>query len=96
MVPIQDILHRIVRDPAFGAGDFVVGYRDRKWRRTVRIPFRRIVLGEGHGFAFDVVGADGGARMIPCHHVREVLRDGKVVWRRRVGGEDEEDEEDGT
>jgi hypothetical protein len=39
MVPIQDILHRIVRDAEFGSGDFVVGYRDRTWNRTVRIPF---------------------------------------------------------
>jgi uncharacterized protein (UPF0248 family) len=39
MVPIQDILHRIVWDAEFGSGDFVVGYRDRTWNRTVRIPF---------------------------------------------------------
>ncbi len=94
MVPIQDILHRIAWDPAFGAGGFVIGYRDRLRGRTVRIPFERIVLGEGRGFSFDVIGADGVARMIPFHRVREVLRDGKIIWRRRVGGEDMNDEDD--
>jgi hypothetical protein len=55
MVPIQDVLHRIVRDAAFGAGSVVIGYRDR---------------------------------------VREVLRDGKLIWRRHVGGKDSIDDDD--
>lgn len=93
MVPIQDILHRIARDPAFGAGGFVIGYRDRARGGTVRIPFERIVLGEGRGFSFDIIGADGVARMIPYHRVREVLRDGKINWHRRVGGEEAADDD---
>jgi uncharacterized protein (UPF0248 family) len=56
MTPIQDILHRIVWDPTFGSGRFVIGYRDRVRGRIVRIPFERIVLATGRGFAFDVVG----------------------------------------
>ncbi|WP_075791633.1 DUF504 domain-containing protein [Massilia putida] len=88
MVPIQDILHRIVWDPGFGGGSFVIGYRDRRRERIVRIPFERVVLGEGSRFSFDVVGRDGVARMIPYHRVREVLRDGEVIWRRRVDSED--------
>jgi len=87
MTPIQDILHRIVWDPAFGSGSFVIGYRDRLRERVVRIPFERVVLGEGSRFSFDVVGCDGVARMIPYHRVREVLRDGKVIWRRHVDSE---------
>jgi uncharacterized protein (UPF0248 family) len=55
----------------------------------VRIPFERVVLGEGSRFSFDVVGRDGVARMIPYHRVREVLRDGVVIWRRRVDSEDQ-------
>jgi uncharacterized protein (UPF0248 family) len=94
MIPIQDILHRIVWDPAFGDGRFVVGYRDRRHADIVRIPFERIVLADGRGFAFDVVGADGVVRMIPYHRVREVRRDGKIIWRRRVGNEENDDEDD--
>jgi uncharacterized protein (UPF0248 family) len=93
MTPIQDILHRIVWDPAFGTGSFVIGYRDRLRERIVRIPFERVVLGEGSRFSFDVVGRDGVARMIPYHRVREVLRDGKVIWRRHVDSEDDADDD---
>jgi uncharacterized protein (UPF0248 family) len=91
MTPIHDVLHRIVWDPAFGAASFVIGYRDRLRDDIVRIPFERVVLGEGRGFSFDVVGRDGVARMIPYHRVREVLRDGKVVWRRHVASEEDAD-----
>jgi len=96
MTPIQDILHRIIWDPAFGNGRFVVGYRDRLRDGIVRVPFERVVLGEGRGFAFDVVGADGVVRMIPYHRVREVRRDGKVIWRRHVGNEKNDDEDDAS
>jgi uncharacterized protein (UPF0248 family) len=92
MIPIQDILHRIAWDPGFGTGSFVIGYRDRLRERIVRIPFERVVLGEGSRFSFDVVGRDGVARMIPYHRVREVLRDGKVIWRRHVDREDDDDD----
>jgi hypothetical protein len=30
--------------------------------------------------------------MIPYHRVREVVRDGKVIWRRRVDREDDDDD----
>jgi len=47
-----------------------------------------------HRIAWDpVFGADGVARMIPYHRVREVLRDGKIIWRRRV---DDEDADEGS
>jgi uncharacterized protein (UPF0248 family) len=94
MTPIQDILHRIAWDPGFGTGSFVIGYRDRLRERIVRIPFERVVLGAGRGFSFDVVGRDGVARMIPYHRVREVWRDGVVIWRRHVGSEDKADDDD--
>ena len=93
MTPIQDILHRIVWDAAFGSGRFVIGYRDRVRGRIVRIPFERIVLATGRGFAFDVVDTDGVARMIPYHRVREVRRDGLVIWRREVGSEENCDDD---
>jgi hypothetical protein len=31
--------------------------------------------------------------MIPYHRVREVLRDGKVIWRRHVDSEDDADDD---
>jgi uncharacterized protein (UPF0248 family) len=94
MTPIQDILHRIAWDPAFGSGSFVIGYLDRLSGRIVRIPFERVVLAPGRGFAFDVVDADGVARMIPYHRVREVRRDGRIIWRRDVASERKDGDDD--
>lgn len=83
MVPIQQILHRIQWDPAFGAASFEIGYLDRKAGGLVRVPFRRVVMATGSNFSFDLVNEDGTARMVPFHRVREVWRDGALVWQRR-------------
>jgi uncharacterized protein (UPF0248 family) len=82
MTPIQDLLHRIQWDPQFGAGSFTIGYYDRVFDRVVRVPFQRLVLERGNHFSFDVISADGFARMVPFHRVREVWRNGELIWRR--------------
>lgn len=84
MPPIQDILHRILWDTDFGNAHFTIGYHDRVWQRVVRISFERIVMEKGQHFSFDLIGRDGVARMIPYHRVREVLRNGEVVWQRET------------
>ena len=84
MTPIQDVLHRILWDPGFGNAHFVVGYYDRVLRRVVRVSFERIILERGQHFSFDLVQRDGEARMIPFHRVREVTRNGELVWQRPV------------
>lgn len=82
MTPIQQILHRIQWDAAFGAADFEIGYLDRKAGRVVRVPFRRVVMATGSHFSFDLVNEDGTARMVPFHRVRAVWRDGALIWER--------------
>ena len=82
MTPIQDILHRILWDNEFGNAEFTIGYHDRVWNRVVRVSFERIVMDKGQHFSFDLIGRDGVARMIPYHRVREVLRNGALVWQR--------------
>lgn len=84
MTPIHELLNRIVWDLEFGNAHFVVGYHDRVFDRIVRITFERINLERGQHFSFEVVGNDGKARMVPFHRVREVLRNGEVIWRRDV------------
>jgi uncharacterized protein (UPF0248 family) len=84
MTPIQDLLHRIQWDPQFGHGDFVVGYYDRVRDSIVRVPFQRLSLATGNHFSFDVIAADGSVRMVPLHRVREVWRDGQLIWQRAV------------
>jgi len=82
MTPIHELLNRIVWDPEFGNADFAVGYYDRVFDRIVRVSFKRIRLERGQHFSFEVVGNDGVARMVPFHRVREVTRNGALIWRR--------------
>lgn len=84
MTPIHELLNRIVWDPGFGNAHFVIGYYDRVFDRVVRISFERIRLEPGRHFSFEAVGKDGVARMIPFHRVREVSRNGQLIWRREA------------
>jgi uncharacterized protein (UPF0248 family) len=84
VIPIQDLLHRIRWDPEFGTGEFELGYEDRVAGRIVRLPLRRVHLERGEHFAFDAVADDGSTHMVPFHRVREVWRDGDLIWRRQT------------
>jgi uncharacterized protein (UPF0248 family) len=87
MTPIHELVHRILWDDAFGNADFVIGYHDRVYKRIVRVSFERIRLEKGQHFGFDLIGRDGEARMVPYHRVREVMRNGVVVWSRPAPNE---------
>jgi uncharacterized protein (UPF0248 family) len=82
MIPIQDLLHRIQWDFEFGKAEFVVGYLDRVSRTVARVPFRRIRFPSGEHFAFEVAEDDGAVHDVPLHRVREVWRDGVLIWHR--------------
>jgi uncharacterized protein (UPF0248 family) len=82
MIPIQDLLHRIQWDPEFGRADFEIGYFDRVARTIVRVPFRRVHFEKGEHFAFEAVEEDGSVHSVPLHRVREIWRNGALVWQR--------------
>jgi uncharacterized protein (UPF0248 family) len=82
VIPIQDLLHRIQWDPEFGNAEFVIGYRDRIANRIVRVPFRRVYLEKGEHFSFETVEDDGTVHTVPFHRVREVWRNGALIWQR--------------
>jgi uncharacterized protein (UPF0248 family) len=82
MIPIQDLLHRIRWDPDLAGSEFVVGYWDRVARAIVRVPFRHIRFETGERFAFEAVEDDGSVHTVPLHRVREVWRDGELIWHR--------------
>lgn len=86
MTPIQQLLHRIQWDPAFGDARFMLGYYDRLADRVVRVPLQRVFLARGAHFSFDVEEEDGTMHMVPFHRVREVWRNGALIWHRKVGG----------
>jgi uncharacterized protein (UPF0248 family) len=84
VIPIRALLDRIRWDPEFGRGDFTLGYYDRVERRVVKVPLARIHLEPGHHFSFTAVAADGSIHEVPFHRVREVYRDGELIWQRPV------------
>ena len=84
MIPIQDLLHRIQWDSEFGKCEFVLGYYDRVEDRIVRVPFRRVHFEQGEHFMFEAVEDDGGVHGVPLHRVREVWRNGELIWHRET------------
>ena len=80
MIPIHQLLARIHWDPAFGRGDFELAYLDRRKVGLVRVPLERVV--SRTAFGFEAEQEDGTVQSIPYHRVREVRRDGEVIWTR--------------
>ena len=82
MVPIHELLARVRWDPDFGRGTWEVAYLDRAMPALVRVPLDELSDTSYGGYAFDVIDEDGVTHTIPYHRVREVWRDGELVWSR--------------
>lgn len=82
MTPLHELLSRIRWDVEFGAARFVLGYYDRVAGRIVRIDLREVSRDAANRSMLDLIDGDGHARSIPLHRVKEVLRNGKLIWRR--------------
>ncbi len=82
MIPIEKLLHRIRWDESFGRGALTIGYLDRVAGGIVRVPFSEVRLVAGPRMALEFVGDDGGLRTVPLHRIREVWRDGVLIWER--------------
>jgi uncharacterized protein (UPF0248 family) len=82
LTPIQDLLHRIQWDPEFAGSAVVIGYYDRVSRGIVRVPFKRVRFATGVHFVLETIEDDGSTHSVPFHRIREVWRDGKLIWQR--------------
>ena len=82
MIPIHALLARIRHDPQFGRGKWEIAYLDRVRASLVRVPLDEVRTQAHIGFVFEVTDEDGIARSVPYHRVRQVWRDGKIVWSR--------------
>ncbi|UCC57307.1 MAG: DUF504 domain-containing protein [Gammaproteobacteria bacterium] len=82
MMPIHELLNRIRWDTKFGQADFEIGYYDRVEDRIIHVPMREIFFETGDHFAFDLYDKEGELHSIPLHRVKEVFRNGELIWHR--------------
>ncbi len=88
MTPIHELLSRIRWDKEFGQGEFEIGYYDRLEDVVQRVALKEVAFPEDDRHTFQIVDESGLARRIPFHRVREVVKDGHVIWRRPAVGTD--------
>jgi uncharacterized protein (UPF0248 family) len=87
MIPIHELLSRIRWDASFAKGRFVIGYWDRLAGRVLRADLREISWDVDNPTFFDLVDEEGLVHSIPFHRVREVWRDGSLIWPRHPAGD---------
>jgi uncharacterized protein (UPF0248 family) len=82
MQPIDKLLNRIKWDREFGAAVFEIGYYDRLDAAIVRIPLADLLFEPGNKEFFFLRNEKEVYRRIPLHRVREVYRNGELIWQR--------------
>jgi uncharacterized protein (UPF0248 family) len=85
MIPIHELLSRIRWDKEFGQGRFEIGYFDRYEGVIQRVSLQEVTFPETAHHTFIVVDEAGQTHRIPFHRVREVVKDGQVIWQRPPG-----------
>ena len=48
----------------------------------MRVPLERVVFHPEDRFGFQAVEEDGSVHSVPYHRVRELWRDGELIWSR--------------
>ena len=82
MQPIDKLLSRIKWDREFGAAAFEIGYYDRVAAVMVRRPLTDLLFAPDSKDSFLLQDEEGVYQRIPLHRVREVYRNGELIWQR--------------
>lgn len=82
MQPVHEILNRIRWDSKYGQADFEIGYYDRVTNRIIRVAFSELMFPKDEHFAFELLDGEGELHRIPYHRVKQVFRNGKLIWHR--------------
>ena len=82
MIPIHELLARIRWDPEFGRGKFELGYLDRVEGGIVRVPLQDVAFDPEDHFGVKILDCEGACHAVPYHRIREVYRDGELIWQR--------------
>jgi len=80
--PIDKVLNRIRWDREFGAADFVIGYYDRVEDDILQVPLEEIERTDSRQGTMELIDDQGVRHTIPLHRIREVYRDGVLIWHR--------------
>lgn len=82
MIPVHQLLNRIKWDMEFGKGNFTLGYYDRIADTIIRVSFADIHFTADNRYSISVRDKDGVFRAIPMHRIREVYKNGTLIWHR--------------
>lgn len=82
MIPLHELLNRIHWDQEFGRGEFKIGYLDHVRGELVYVPLNEMQQEPGSHFCFDVTDEQGVVHSVPYHRVKELWKDGALIWRR--------------
>ena len=82
MIPIHQLLNRILWDETFSKADFEIGYYDRVEDKIIHVPFSELTLDKETHFSADITDNLGKVHMVPLHRIKEVYRNGELIWHR--------------
>jgi uncharacterized protein (UPF0248 family) len=83
--PIQELFSRIRWDKEFAKGRFEISFYDRIKNEIDSVQLEAVQFMEGDRyFAFQFVDKDGEGHSVPFHRIREIRKDGKPIWQRRL------------
>ena len=83
MIPIHELLNRIRWDKDYGDAEFIIGYYDRIEDIIISVPLKSLYFDSEDHFDFELVDDDGITHTIPLHRIRQVYRNGDLVWERK-------------
>ena len=81
-MPIHQLLNRIRWDAEFGQADFGIGNYDQMEGGMVVVAIRQIRFSPDNYFSIEVIDDGGKPRLVPLHRIRQVSRNGDVIWGR--------------
>lgn len=82
MIPLHELLSRIRWDPEFGRGLFRLGYLDHARHGLVYLDLNEAQAVSDSPSCFEVTDDEGNTHSIPYHRVKEVWKNGELIWRR--------------
>jgi uncharacterized protein (UPF0248 family) len=82
MIPIRELLNRIRWDEEFAKAEFLLGYYDRLDDAIILVPLTKVFQESGDHFSIQIVDDENKNHMVPFHRIKEVYRNGKLIWKR--------------